>query len=371
LLPAPGLVGSLQPRVPVHAIFNRCGMPRMNPEHFPTVAIVGAGLSGMACARVLQDAGVNVRLFDKSRSPGGRLATRRTDHGSFDHGAQYFTARDPRFQPIVQHWQERGIVASWTPALVAIELVNGVPVRSPVGDGTVRHVGVPSMNRIATAMAEGLAVHADCTVDSARRSADAGHRWMLTGTDHRGEPVAIDDTFDWLVAAMPSPQAARLLADVETMQAQATALPMVPCWAVLASFSAPLATDFDAAFVNASALTWIARNNAKPGRDPRPECWVLHAARDWSEHALEATPEAVCARMLAEFRRVTGCDDQPLTARAHRWRYSGPGARSGEPCLFDADSRTGACGDWLAGSRVEGAFLSGLSLGERILAAVR
>jgi len=343
----------------------------MNQTPSPTVAIIGAGMSGMACARVLQDAGLQVQLFDKSRSPGGRLATRKTEHGSFDHGAQYFTARDARFLPIVRQWEERGIVAPWTPALVAIELVDGVPVRSAVGDGTVRHVGVPSMNSIAAALAEGLQIRTDCTVEVAHRGGDDGKRWILAGSDSRGVPATIDGAFDWLVAAMPSPQAARLLVDAGPMHAQALALPMVPCWAVLASFDAPLATGFDAAFVNGSSLTWIARNNAKPARDPSRECWVLHAARDWSEGALDAPAEAVCARMLAEFRRVTGCSDEPLAARAHRWRYSGPGAKSNEACLFDAASRTGACGDWLAGSRVEGAFLSGLSLAERILGAIR
>jgi renalase len=337
----------------------------------PSVAIVGAGLSGLTCARVLQDAGFRVQVFDKSRGPGGRLATRRTDRGTFDHGAQYFTARDPRFRTIVQQWLEQGIAAPWTPALVAIEMMDDTPVRSAVGDGTVRHVGVPSMNRIAGALAEGLALRTDLTVTRARRTAapDGTIGWTLAARDGLGEAAAIDGGFDWLVAAVPSPQAAPLLADVPTMQAQALALPMVPCWAVLASFDAPLATGFDAAFVNGSSLTWIARNRSRPGRDPLSECWVLHAARDWSERELEAPPEAVCARMLAEFRRVTGCNDQPVTARAHRWRYAGPGARSDLACLFDADSQAGACGDWLAGSRVEGACLSGLALAERILAA--
>ena len=345
----------------------------MSQTHAPSAAIVGAGLSGLTCARVLQDAGFRVQLFDKSRSPGGRLATRRTDLGTFDHGAQYFTARDPRFRTIVQQWLERGIVAPWTPGLVAIDLVDGAPVRSAVGDGTVRHVGVPSMNRIATELAVGLSVRTDCTVTAARRTRthDAGVGWTLAAADSRGAAVMIDGVFDWLVAAMPSPQATLLLADVPSMQAQARALPMVPCWAVLASFAAPVATGFDAAFVNGSSLTWIARNGHKPGRDPQFECWVLHAARDWSERELEAPPEAVCAKMLAEFRRVTGCGDQPVTARAHRWRYSGPGARSDLSCLFDGDSRAGACGDWLAGSRVEGACLSGLSVAERILSAAR
>ena len=345
----------------------------MNRIDQPSVAIVGAGLSGLACARTLQDAGVHVQLFDKSRGVGGRLATRRTDQGSFDHGAQYFTARDARFRATVEQWVEQGLAAPWTPSLVAIDMAGAGPVRSTVGDGTVRHVGLPAMNRIGRALAEGLAVRTDFTVTAARCSpgTDGLLRWTLSGTDGKAGEAAVDGSFDWLVAAMPSPQAAALLGDAGDLQAQARAMPMVPCWAVLASFDAPLDTGFDAAFVNGSALTWIARNNAKPGRDRQPECWVLHAARDWSEAELEAPAEDVCARMLEEFRKVTGCNVAPASARAHRWRYSGPGARTDLACLFDAGSRAGACGDWLAGSRVEGAWLSGLELAGRILASCR
>ena len=345
----------------------------MTQMHPPSVAIIGAGLSGLTCARTLQDAGFHVQVFDKSRGVGGRLATRRTDHGSFDHGAQYFTARDPRFRERVAQWVAQGLAAPWAPALVAIDMAGGRPVRTAVGDATLRYVGVPAMNRIGHTLADGIDVRTDCTVTAARRVAGAGHReqWQLSGTDSKGAAVALEGGFDWLVAATPSPQAALLLGEAAGLQAQARALPMVPCWAVLASFDTPVEAGFDAAFVNGSALTWIARNNTKPGRDPGAECWVLHAARDWSETALEDPAEAVCARMLAEFSRVTGCSRAPLTARAHRWRYSGPGARTDLACLFDAASSAGACGDWLAGSRVEGACLSGLELAGRILDAVR
>ncbi len=343
-------------------------MTQINP---PSVAIVGAGLSGLACARTLQDAGFRVQVFDKSRGVGGRLATRRTDHGSFDHGAQYFTARDPRFRKRVEQWVAQGIAAPWTPALLAIDMTSGSPVRAAVGDGTVRYVGLPAMHRIGRTLADGLEVRTDCTVTAARRVAGAGRReqWQLSAAEGKAATVTLEASFDWLVAAIPSPQAAMLLGEAGSLQAQARMLPMVPCWAVMASFDAPVEAGFDAAFVNGSALTWIARNNAKPGRDPGPECWVLHAARDWSETALEDPAEAVCARMLAEFSRVIGCNRTPLTARAHRWRYSGPGARTDLACLFDATSGAGACGDWLAGSRVEGAYLSGLELAGRILDA--
>lgn len=343
----------------------------MTQTNARSAAIIGAGLSGLTCARALQDAGFRVQVFDKSRGVGGRLATRRTGQGTFDHGAQYFTARDPRFRQRVEQWVSQGFAAPWTPALVAIDMAGASPVRSAVGDGTIRHVGVPAMNRIGHRLAEGLDVRTDCTITGARRTGDVGgqQQWTLAGNDGSGGAQVLDGHYDWLVAAIPSTQAAALLAGAANLQAQARALPMVPCWAVLASFDAPVATGFDAAFVNDSALTWIARNNAKPGREPMPECWVLHAARDWSETALEEPAEAVCARMLAEFRRVTGCDDVPASARAHRWRFAGPGAGTDLTCLFDAASGAGACGDWLAGSRVEGACISGLDLAARILEA--
>ena len=57
------------------------------------VAIVGAGLAGLMAGRTLAEAGHEVVLLDKGRSPGGRLATRRIGEATLDHGAQFFTVR--------------------------------------------------------------------------------------------------------------------------------------------------------------------------------------------------------------------------------------------------------------------------------------
>ena len=51
------------------------------------IGIVGAGICGLAAAAELAAAGREVAVFDKSRGIGGRLATRRVDAMSFDHGA--------------------------------------------------------------------------------------------------------------------------------------------------------------------------------------------------------------------------------------------------------------------------------------------
>ena len=62
------------------------------------IAIIGAGLSGLTCARRLQDQGHCVTVYEKSHAVSGRMSTRQTDLGGFDHGAQYFTASSAAFK---------------------------------------------------------------------------------------------------------------------------------------------------------------------------------------------------------------------------------------------------------------------------------
>ena len=110
----------------------------------PQVAVVGAGLSGMSCASRLHQAGWCVTVFEKSRGPGGRMSTRRSDGTSFDHGAQYFTARSTEFQQQVHQWQLDGVVAVWD-GRFAKAGVDGLESCSP---RRTRWVGVPGMNVI-------------------------------------------------------------------------------------------------------------------------------------------------------------------------------------------------------------------------------
>ena len=59
------------------------------------IAIIGAGMAAVTCARTLVQAGHRVSVFEKSHTLGGRMATRNSPFGTFDHGAQYFTVRPP------------------------------------------------------------------------------------------------------------------------------------------------------------------------------------------------------------------------------------------------------------------------------------
>ena len=83
------------------------------------VVVIGAGLAGLIAAQQLRNSGHDVVVLDKGKSPGGRLATRRIGDATLDHGAQFFTVREPEFEQQVQQWIQDGIVREWCRGFVS------------------------------------------------------------------------------------------------------------------------------------------------------------------------------------------------------------------------------------------------------------
>ncbi|NLF53611.1 MAG: FAD-dependent oxidoreductase [Thauera phenolivorans] len=325
------------------------------PLHY---AIVGAGIAGLSCARALTDAGVQVTVFDKSRGPAGRMSTRRGDGWACDHGAQYFTARDPLFLAELERWQTAGVAARWQPRLTVFD-AHG---RRDGGGAEARYVGTPRMTAPGRLVADGLNLRVQTTVNALHRYE---HGWELA-TAERG---LLAEAFDGVLLAVPAPQALPLLQPVLPGLAEvATAARMQACWALMLRFEAPLALDFDGAFVNHGALRWIARDTSKPGRTGQ-ETWTLHASAEWSEAHTEDGPDHVAAALIAEFCALGGA--APLAWSAHRWRYAITESAVEGGYVWHSAAGLGLCGDWLNGGRVEGAWLSGHALAHRVLASAR
>jgi predicted NAD/FAD-dependent oxidoreductase len=322
------------------------------------VAIVGAGVSGLVCASTLANRGLDVEVFDKGGRPGGRLATRTTDAGEYDHGAQYLVARDPGFRTWVDSWRREGVVDEWTARVFRLQ--DDRPYKIPEKDDE-RWVGVPGMNSIAARISGGLQVHPRTLIRSLGRR---NERWFLESEAREEGP------FDGLVVAVPAPQAVPLLAVLPILQKRVEIVQMNPCWAVLVSFDSAIDTDIDGAFVDGGPIAWIGRNGSKPER--RSESWIVHAAADWSARNLESAPDRIVAALLEELRRVLGVDGLPVVneVQAHRWRYASTASPLAEPCLSDLPSTLAVCGDWCLGSLVEDAFLSGSAAANQILRAL-
>lgn len=298
-------------------------------------------MAGMACAELLVERGHTVQLFDKGRSPGGRMSSRRMETPAglaiFDHGAQYFSARHPDFVSQVNKWEAAGVVVRWPDA------------RDDAW------VGVPAMNAIPQHMARALHVTSGAHVRGIARGADG---WHLACSEGNAGP------FDALVIALPAEQAAPLLGLYCLDMARiAVGVPSTPCWAAMLTFAEPVAGP--PVIRGQGIIAWAARNNSKPGR-AGPEAWTIHATPEWTRAHLEETSQFVASELSRAFLEASGSDSQPLTVIAHRWRFALSG-RAGRDALWDSTSRLGVCGDWLIGPRVEAAWLSGRHLARMIL----
>ncbi len=336
------------------------------------IAIIGAGLSGLACAQALALAGCAVHLFDKSRSAAGRMSTRRAEdaQGAWqcDHGAQYFTARDADFRAEVQRWQQAGVAAVWPGSIASHDGNSFVPLQT----NTERFVGTPRMTAPAAHLARELAalappllpvqIQLQTTVQSVQAATDG---WSITSAEHGMHA----QHYRAVLLAVPAPQAMPLLAAIAAAVAALSASAhMRGCWALMVRCSSQVSLACDGAFVNAGPLRWVARDSSKPSRSG-VETWLLHASPEWSESHIEDDAASVTTALLQAFAALGGPDPASVQATAHRWRYADTETPLNAGCWWDASSRLGMCGDWLHGGKVEGAWLSGRTLAQQVLGA--
>ena len=193
------------------------------------VVVVGAGIAGIACAVELKAAGVEVRVVERARTVGGRMASRRIEGRPVDLGAAYFTVRDPEFAQVVARWRSVGLIRPWTSEL-AVFGGSGERSRAP---GPVRWAAAGGLRSLVAALAEGLPV----TLQRPVERVDPG-------------PTVDGETADAVVLAMPDPQARRLLPDGSAAAARLEGREWRPVIAVAAGWARREWPPMTAAFVN-------------------------------------------------------------------------------------------------------------------------
>jgi renalase len=348
-------------------------------KHF---AVIGAGMAGVACARTLVQAGHRVTVFEKSRGFGGRMSTRSTAFGTFDHGAQYFTVRDPRF----------ALALTTTPKLCKPWSANAVRVLDALGRVAEASLPTPQQHWVPTPGMKSLVeqwgaplaavnapqstVHLHTHVQRIARDALNAAQWQLHTTGE-GDSSHVYSGFDGVLLAMPSVQACSLLQVSKQATAIANKLKAVdiaPCWTLMLAFPnasqpglAHLGPQWNAALSTHHRIAWLARESSKPGRGSI-ERWTVQASPAWSLEHLEDDAERVKAKLIKAFGEVTGIRAQPAHAEVHRWRYAKTFTALGKTHLWDAKSGIGVAGDWCIGHRVEDAFISGLELALAVVA---
>ena len=337
------------------------------------IAIVGAGMAGIVCARTLARAGHAVTVFESAASPGGRMETEATMFGGFDSGAQYFTVRDPRFGQALE--ATAAGCRPWSASTVRVLDTRGRVAAAGLPPKEPHWVAVPGMSALATHWAGPIAaegrLHTGARVVAIEADALDATRWQL-----RTESAAsaqVHAGFDAILLAVPAPQAAALLQAGKSAAARALAgsldkVEMAPCWTLMAAFpqaSQPrfstLGPQWNAARSTHHRVAWLARESSKPGRSS-VERWTVQASEAWSLEHLNDSEDRVRAKLLRAFSEITGIRTEPAHAGLRRWAHAKTTRPLGQPFVWEPRAGLGLCGDWCIGHRLEDAFVSGLEL---------
>ncbi len=314
----------------------------------PTVAVIGAGISGAACARALSEAGARVRVFDRGRAPGGRMASRTIAGRPVDLGASYFTAREAGFVAAVDDWVARGLARPWTDSF-HVATTTGLGRRKA---GPLRYGAPGGLRSLVVDLLSGLDVVADRTV---RRVSPA-----QTG----GRPGVDGEEYDAVVLAMPDPQAQPLLHTSLAVELSAVKdRTWEPVLAVAAGWEQREWADLDGCFVEGSAdLAFLADDGRRRG-DGAPVL-VAHSTPEYAAQHLD-DPSAGGPGLVAAASWLLGISDPPTWTHVQRWSYARPSVPR-EAAFHLGDALVGLCGDGWGSPRVETAWSSGTQLGRAL-----
>lgn len=345
------------------------------------IAIIGAGIAGLTCARQLQQAGDRVVILEKSRGLGGRIATRRLHETLADHGACYLTPKGEAFRAWVEQLTEAGIMQSWTDTVHTLS-PNGTLSESPAAERYPRYVAPAGMTAIAKALATDLDIRFSHLVQSLTLVDNA--YWQLTTQKTNPDQTRSTEslTAKTLVVAIPAPQAAVLLQTLpsetlpETFLKQVQGVSFVPCLSVMAGYAPDRQQDWLSQYTDVRSLTfskdgnlaWLGVDSSKRVAPSQP-VFVVQSTAAFAEQYLDAIDLQAAGYQLLKrsAEKLTPWLAKPDWLQVHRWRYAFAKTPLTEPYVAATTPAPLVCaGDWCGGMKAEDAFLSGLAVAKYI-----
>jgi renalase len=309
------------------------------------VVVVGGGISGVACARALAEAGTPVRVLERAHRVGGRMSSRPVpaDAGRVvDLGAAYFTVRDEEFAAVAESWRRRGFAVPWTDTLASREPDGSWSSKS----GPERWCAPGGLRTLVDDLARDLRISYGHTVTS-----------VGPGPTIDGRPARA------VVLAMPDPQAARLLDPALRAASVVADREWSPVISVALGYGHRGWEHLSAAFVNGHPDVDLIADDGDRRGDLAPVL-VAHSTAERARRHLD-DPDGAIAPVVAAVTELLGLSDAPAWTHAHRWSYASPAEPHDGEFSLD-DDLVGLCGDGWGSPKVETAWRSGTLLGRAI-----
>ena len=364
------------------------------------VAVIGAGLSGLICARELSQAGLRVCLLDKSQGLGGRIATRRVHQVRIDHGLRYWKS-SAVLAPLVDELLAENVLRPWPVSayeilqrevITPIKTDESAPIyAAPEGMSAVGKYLVKDFVREQNLLLE----HRAIAIDPIVKASVKGWRIECEG----GQIV----TAKKCAIAIPAPQAAHLLktyaadslgdptAPISQAVQSLKAVDYWPSLTVMAGYDEQYSYDMGELDPNGWMVTdkagtsteWVGLDSSKragaqkgpaqAGQAPtKGPVIVIHAQGTFAQRYIDAADLQPAASVLlrASARKFSTWMAQPDWFEIHRWRYAFVNVGYAKTAL-EIEPSLICGGDWCVGStpptkNIEAAYLSGLAMAKKL-----
>lgn len=308
-------------------------MTNTNSPDFDVI-IIGAGISGLSAARHLAAAGKSVCVLDKGRRIGGRVSTRRQDGVIFNHGAQFFTAKDAGFQALAQDALSEGAASLWE-----------------FGHHSPAYIGAPTMRDFASYLGRGLEVRQSVKIISLTNKKPLYQLEDDTGQQYTASQILV---------TIPAPQAVTLVAPCDDLLARtAQSASYDPCWTAMLALTDETDHFADLPLRDQGPIGWATYEPSRHNGGYAPAL-TLQASPHASRTMIDWQPSDVISHLRQAFETQLGVTLDVRFDTAHRWLYARV-AKTADPDLpyISHDQGLALAGDYFGTARVESAYLSG------------
>lgn len=326
-----------------------------------SIAIVGAGLSGLTIANVIGDY-AEVTVFEKARGVGGRMSTRYADEFNFDNGAQFFTARNKHFKQFLAPHFSSGLVQEWKGKVVTFE--KGKKMTDRIWFEP-HYVATPGMNSLCKKLGENIKINLNCEIAPLGEKSNQG--WELF--DKNGSGLGY---YNWVISTAPPVQTTHLFDKFLPQDSILNQSKFLACYSLMFGFHKKWEHSWMAAKILNSPLEWIAVNSTKPGRNHNLTTLVVHSSNRWAEAHVDDDLEKTAYFLRDELQQILKFNvSDPEYFSLHRWSYALLDKLNDEKInnesYYDKVLQLASVGDWCSRSRIEDTWLNSHELALRIV----
>jgi predicted NAD/FAD-dependent oxidoreductase len=319
------------------------------------IAIIGAGLSGLTCAKILQNKGFQVLVLDKSRGVGGRLATRRLHNTTVDHGLPYLLNQGELSKKLIQELTEQNILQLWPGEVYELKSPKNLVKSAPVN----RYFAPEGITSVAKYIAQNLNIQRQAKVIQINKNSD--NNWSLQ-LENNQEIIQAK----CVVCAIPAPQALMLIENSPNLnlspqlKEDLNSVSFHPRLVVMAGYTNEnKLPPWQAIRIKNEHLMFIILESSKRNNN-QESVFVIHSTPEFADHYLDSENLDLAAQEMLDVG--TNLTDFPFNKpnwyQIQRWRYATVKNSLNQGYL--RDNNLFFCGDWCQGNLLENALESGI-----------